>query len=232
MINNFKYAISLAQMLYDVDLNDMDTLIEIGLVAYNFIGNKNTKLHADLVKVDPKSGLVKLPCKAELLESVTYPSMEDWNYTSNIKNYGDIDSLNIEQYIERSKINTDPLYISGKFVNYRREGNYIYVTDKIDQVCILYHSEQLDEDDLPTINDKEAIAIADYIAYTVKYKEALRTNNKNLFTMAQEIKKQWLLHCDAARVPEYISQNEVNELLDVQSSLNRKVHGKSYKPTV
>ena len=44
MINNFKYAISLAQMLYDIDINDMDTLIEIGLVAYNFIGNKNTQL--------------------------------------------------------------------------------------------------------------------------------------------------------------------------------------------
>jgi hypothetical protein len=29
-------------MLYDIDINDMDTLIEIGLVAYGFIGNKNT----------------------------------------------------------------------------------------------------------------------------------------------------------------------------------------------
>jgi hypothetical protein len=132
MTNNFKYAISLAQMLYDVEVNDMDTLIEIGLVAYNFIGNKNTKLQAEIVRVDPKSGLAKLPCKADLLEAVTYPKMEDWNYTSNIKNFGDVDSLNIEQYIEQSKINIDPLYISGRFVNYRREGNYIYVTDKID----------------------------------------------------------------------------------------------------
>ena len=42
-MNNFKYAITLAQMLYDIDINDMDTLIEIGLVAYNFIGNKYRK---------------------------------------------------------------------------------------------------------------------------------------------------------------------------------------------
>jgi hypothetical protein len=41
-MNNFKYAITLAQMLYDVELSDMDTLIEIGLIAYNAIGNKNT----------------------------------------------------------------------------------------------------------------------------------------------------------------------------------------------
>jgi hypothetical protein len=96
MTNNFKYAITLAQMLYDIDINDMDTLIEIGLVAYNFIGNKNTHLTAEIVNVDQKTGLVKLPCKADLIEAITYPNEEDWNYTSNIKNNGDYNSLNIE----------------------------------------------------------------------------------------------------------------------------------------
>lgn len=230
MINNFKYAISLAQMLYDIDINDMDTLIEIGLVAYNFIGNKNTHLVAEIV--DVKNGLVKLPCNADLVEAITDPQYEDWNKTSNLTNYGDIKSSNIEQYIERSKQSVDPLYISGHYVKYRREGNYIYVNEKIDSVCVLYHTEQLDEDDLPFINDKEAIAIADYIAYTIKYKEALRSNNQAVFQMAQTIKKQWQIHCDAARVPEYVSQNEMNDLLDVVSSANRKIHGKSYKPTV
>lgn len=231
-MNNFKYAITLAQMLYDVDINDMDTLIEIGLVAYNFIGNKNTHLEAEIVNVDSKSGLVKLPCKADLVEAITYPNIEDWNYTSNTKNFGDFNSLNIEQYIEKSKQSIDPLYLSGKLVKYRREGNYIYVTEPISQVCILYHSEQLDDDDLPLINDKEAVAIADYIAYTIKYKEALRSNNSAVFQMAQTIKKQWLTHCDAARVPEYVGQNEMNDLLEIASSHNRKVHGRSYKPTL
>ena len=232
MTNNFKYAITLAQMLYDIDINDMDTLIEIGLVAYNFIGNKNTHLQADIVNVDSKSGLVKLPCEADLIEAITYPKLEDWNYTSNIKNFGDQNTLNVEQYIEKQKQSIDPLYISGKLVKYRREGNYIYVNEPVEQVCVLYHTEQLDEDDLPIINDKEAIAIADYIAYTVKYKEALRSNNSAVFQMAQTIKRQWLIHCDAARVPEYVTQNEMNDLLDVVSSHNRKVHGRSYKPTV
>lgn len=231
-MNNFKYAITLAQMLYDVDINDMDTLIEIGLVAYNFIGNKNTHLEAEIVNVDSKSGLVKLPCKVDLVEAITYPNIEDWNYTSNTKNFGDFNSLNIEQYIEKSKHSIDPLYLSGKLVKYRCEGNYIYVTEPISQVCILYHSEQLDDDDLPLINDKEAVAIADYIAYTIKYKEALRSNNSAVFQMAQTIKRQWLIHCDAARVPEYVGQNEMNDLLEIASSHNRKVHGRSYKPTL
>lgn len=232
MMNNFKYALSLAQMLYDVDINDMETLIEIGLVAYNFIGNKNTQLKCEVVDVDKKSGMVKLPCKADLIEAITYPKVEDWSYTSNVKNFGDFNTLNVEQYIEKAKQSTDPLYISGKLVKYRREGNYIYVSEDIDQVSVLYHVEMLDEDDLPMINDKEAVAIADYIAYTVKYKEALRSNNSAIFQMAQTIKRQWLIHCDAARVPEYVNQNEMNDLLEVVSSSNRKVHGRSYKPTI
>ena len=231
-MNNFKYAISLAQMLYDIDINDMDTLIEIGLVAYNFIGNKNTQLVADIVNVDMRTGLVNLPCKADLVEAITYPKIEDWNYTSNTKNFGDFNTLNVEQYIEKSKQSVDPLYVSGRLIKYRREGNYIYVNEKVDVVCVLYHTEQLDEEDLPLINDKEAIAIADYIAYTIKYKEALRSNNSNVFQMAQTIKKQWLLHCDAARVPEYVNQNEMNDLLEIASSYNRKVRGRSFKPTV
>lgn len=231
-MNNFKYAISLAQMLYDIDINDMDTLIEIGLVAYNFIGNKNTQIVADIVNVDMRTGLVNLPCKADLVEAITYPKIEDWNYTSNTKNFGDFNTLNVEQYIEKSKQSVDPLYVSGRLIKYRREGNYIYVNEKVDVVCVLYHVEQLDEEDLPLINDKEAIAIADYIAYTIKYKEALRSNNSNVFQMAQTIKKQWLLHCDAARVPEYVNQNEMNDLLEIASSYNRKVHGRSFKPTV
>ena len=229
-MNNFKYAISLAQMLYDIDINDMDTLIEIGLIAYGFIGNKSTHLTSSIVEV--KDGLVKLPCKADLVEAITCPSIEDWSYTSNIKNYGDIDTLNVEQYIEKAKHVVDPLYISGRLIKYRREGDYIYVTEPVQNVCVLYYTENLDEDDLPLINDKEAIAIADYIAYTVKYKEALRSNNSTVFQLAQTIKKQWLIHCDAARVPEYVNQNEMNDLLEVMSSANRKVHGRSYKPTV
>ena len=48
-----------------------------------------------------------------------------------------------------------------------------------------------------------------------EYKEALRSNNSAVFQMAQTIKKQWLIHCDAARVPEYVSQNEMNDLLEI-----------------
>ena len=48
--------------------------------------------------------------------------------------------------------------------------------------------------------------------------------------MAQYLYQQWLKYCDSARVPLYINQNEMNEILDSKSSWNRKIYNKSYKP--
>lgn len=224
--NNFHYALSLAQMLYDVD-GDTDDLEEIGLVAYNFIGNKNTRLYK--ATLDVTDGVAMLPCNCDIIEAVTQCG-EDWNYTSNQKDNGDIRSAYIENYIESRKSFSDPFYISGKFVKYKRSGDLLYVDKNLSHINILYHGIELDEDGLPTLNDKEAIAIAEYIAYVYKYKEAIRTNNKNVLQMAHELKQQWLFHCDAARVAEYVSQEEMNKILDVQSSWGRKTYGKSYKP--
>jgi hypothetical protein len=77
--NNFHYALSLAQMLYDIE-GDIDDLEEIGLVAYNFIGNKNTRLYRGTLDVN--NGEIELPCNCDIIEAVTYCG-EDWNYTSN-----------------------------------------------------------------------------------------------------------------------------------------------------
>lgn len=228
---NFRYAITLAQTLYDVE-GDTEDLEEIGLVAYNFIGNKNTHLNKIILDVNCTDGSIQLPCDVDIIEAVTYCGTEDWNYTSNTKEYGDTSSLYTENYIESRKAFLDPHYISGRFVKYRRVGDKLYVNKGLGKVVLLYHTEILDKDGLPEINDKEAIAIANYIAYVVKYKEAIKTNNQAVLTMAQELKQQWLFHCDAARVSQYISQNEMDSILDAQTSWGRKTYGKSFKPII
>ena len=225
---NFKYALSLAQTLYDVE-GDTEDLEEIGLIAYNFIGNKNTIL--EKITLDVEDGVIELPCEIDMIEAVVY-GMEDWNYTSNIKQNGDPQSSIIEEFIESEKHSLDPYYISGKFVKYKRAGNKLYVNKSFDKVTVLYHTEMLDEEGLPEITEKEAIAIADYIAYTLKYKEAIKTNNATIFQMAQTLQQQWLFHCDAARVSSYVNQNEMDAILNAQSSWGRKTYGKSYKSII
>jgi len=64
----------------------------------------------------------------------------------------------------------------------------------------------------------------------MKFKEGMRTNNPNIIAFAQELKKEWLRLCDAARVTTYLNQNDMNKILDAKTSWNRKVFNKSYKP--
>lgn len=225
---NFNYAISQAQLLYDVD-GDQEDLQEIGLIAYNKIGNKNTQLKEIQLKVNCEDGSIQLPCDVDIIEAVTYCG-EDYNYTSNIKYDGDLYSANVENYIESRKAFMNPHYLSGKLVKYKRVGNKLYVNRGLSMVNLLYHSIQLGEDGLPDINDAEADAIAVYIAYTIKYKEAMRTHNQVIMQEAQSLRKHWLVRLDAARVPEHISQNEMNDILDAKYSWDRKVYNKSYKP--
>lgn len=226
---NFHYAITLAQMLYDIEGDD-DDLEEIGLIAYNFIGNKNTRLYKTTLNVNSLDGSVELPCNCDIIEAVTYCGFEDWNYTSNTKENGDYKSLTTENSIEQQKQFLDPFYIDGKYVKYKRVNNTLYVNKGLGKIQILYHGILLDEDGLPQLNDKEALAIAEYIAYVYKYKEAIKTNNQLILKMATDLKQQWLFHCDAARVPEYVSQEEMDKILNVQSSWGRKLYNKSYKP--
>lgn len=227
---NFHYAISLAQQLYLIE-GDTEDLEEIGLVAFHMIGNKRTRLYRATLEVG-EDGSAALPCNCDLIESVTYCGPEDWAYTSNVHQYGDIQSSYTENYIEGRKAFLDPLYQSGKFVKYRHEGDYIYVNKGFGKINILYHGEQLDEDGLPEITMNEAIAIADFIAYIKLNNKATETNNRVAMEQANTARQQWLMHCDKARAPEYISQNDMDMILDAATSWNRKKRGYSYKPTL
>ena len=66
----------------------------------------------------------------------------------------------------------------------------------------------------------------------MKYKEALQTNNPNLLRIAQGLQIRWNALVDEARCPEELDQNSMDEILDVKTSWDRKVYGKSYFPLI
>ena len=74
------------------------------------------------------------------------------------------------------------------------------------------------------------MAIACYIAYVKLFKEGIATRNNNTIQIAQLMQTDWLKKCDAARVPDHIDQNIINDVLEVKSSWDRKIFNKSYKP--
>lgn len=227
-LNNFHYSLILTEQLYGINIPE-DQWEEIALVAWNLIGNKRYKLYRYSVCTNNCTTEIQLPCNCDYIEAVT-ASYEDWNSSSNIYPNGDINSAHVEQYIESRKNNKHPLYQGGKFIKYERVGNILYFAQPYGQINILYKGVVLDNDGLPELTDKEALAIATYCAYVTKFKEGLVTNNTNIIQMANTLKAQWNVQCDQARVSEYINQNEMDQILNAKSSWNRKIYGKSYKP--
>lgn len=227
-MNDFNYIYTVANSLYGLEL-EPEQFEELGLTAWNLIGNKTVRLYNYSADISNDDFSVQLPCNCDIIEAVTY-NHEDWNYSTNKTVNGDYNSQFTEQYIEARKLYQSSLYISGKYAKYERVGDTLYFDKDYGKVNILYKGVILDEDGLPKVNEKEALAIATYIAFATKQKQGWITNNQNIIQLAQYLYQQWLKYCDSARVPLSIDQNTMNQVLDAKSSWNRKVYNKAYKP--
>lgn len=226
-LNPFYYAMTLLNTMFGLTIPE-DQFEEIAIVGWNFIGNKRMKIYRYQTDVDSCEQGVELPCNVDQIEAVT-TDWEEWNYSTNDTPNGNIYSAFVESYIEHRKAFRDPLYAKGKFIKYERVGNMLYFDRPYGRINILYRGVILDDDGLPEITDKEALALATYCAYIIKFKEGIRTNNANMIKFSQELNRQWLTRVDQARNDYYLSQNEWDQILDAKTSWNRKSFGKSLK---
>ena len=227
--NNFHYGLSLLELMFGLSLDESD-YEEIALTGWNLIGNKRCKLYRTSICLEPCQNSIELPCNADILEAVTC-DFEDFQHVDNDSSLERSGSFATEQYIEQWKQFKSPLYIPGKFVNYERVGNTLYFDNISGRINILYRGLVLDDEGLPEITDKEALALATYCAYIVKFKEGISTNNPNLIQMAQLLKQQWDLRCDQARIDHEWTQNDFDNILDAKTNWDRKIHGKTLKWT-
>lgn len=228
---SFHTAYTQARELYGLELNP-DEFESIGLTAWGKIGNKKYRLYKYQV-VPTKSELneyyVDLPCNVDCIEAVT-TNYEDYQKTTPTTLAGNNQNGWIEGYVETRKYNTGKLYVSGKFIKYREENNKIILSDSFQVVNILYKGYVVDDDGLPYLSEKEVDAIAVFCAYTDMFKKALLTRDGASMQLAQILEQKWLKLCTQARVPDYINQNEMDEILNVATSWDRKRFGKSFKP--
>lgn len=232
-MNNFHYVGVLLNMLYGIEIED-EVLEEIGLLGWNLIGNKNIKLYRYCASIDSYDNSITLPCNIAngtdggIIEAVT-SFYEDWANVTNYSELGDTRTAFVENGNESMKTNISPFYIPGKLLKYEQVGDKLYFKQNYGKVNILYKGVLVDEDGLPELTDKEALAIATYIAYVQKYKEGLITNNTLTINLAKSLKAEWLQKCDQARVT-YLNQNDMNNIIEIKNSWDRGTYSRSYKP--
>lgn len=226
----FQTAYTQALELYGLEL-DIEDFESIAMIAWGKIGNKQNTLYRfveEPEKINHYEWKIDLPCNADILESVT-TEMEDWTSTSSTSGYNSTDS-NTEQYIENKKSNTGSLYSSGGYINYRRVQNTLIFDEYHPKVYILYKGYVADEEGLPYLTEREVDAIAAFCAYTSDLKAARMARDQNAMQLMGYMEQKWMKLCTQARVPAYINQNEMNQILDVAHSWDRKRYGKSFKP--
>lgn len=222
---NIKSAYSLLSTLYDVNIQEHD-FEEIALNAWDLIGTKHTRLYKLITDTNQKE--IHLPCNCSVIESVTIPIVD-----AQISSPSDdfiAENVFAEVWIDKSRTLDDPYYQRGKFVKYKQLGNTLFFNKDFNNVCIVYHGVECDDDGLPLINDKEMRAIAAYVAYASIYKEGLKKRDGNILQLAQTVYQDWLKLCNAARIPSHFSQNDMDSMLDAKVSWNRKSYNNSLKP--
>lgn len=228
---SFHTAYTQARDLYGVELHP-DDFENIGINAWDKIGNKRYRLYKFQTEPyldDAGAYFIDLPCNCDYVEAVT-ANYEDYQKTTPTNLPSNNPSGWIEGYAESRKYNTNNLYMSGKFIKYTQEGNRLYLSDKFEYVNVLYKGILADAEGLPSLNEKELDAISTFCAYTDYYKKALVARDQTTFAMSKDLEQKWLLKCTQARVPDYINQNEMDEILNAVASWDRKRFGKSFKP--
>jgi len=228
---SFNTAYSQIRDIYGIEL-DQNDFENIGIIAWDKIGNKRYRLyhfHDHGHKDNEHRHYVDLPCNCDIIEAVT-TNYEDYQKTSDMNLPGNMPNGWIEGYIESRKFNTNELYAPGKFIKYIRDGNRLFFNSEFHAVHILYKGVLSDEDGLPSLNEKELDAVSCFCAYTDTFKRALVTRDSATLQLSQILEQQWLRKCNQARVPAYINQNEMDEILNAASSWDRKRFGRSFKP--
>lgn len=228
-LSNIKAAYGQCISLYGIT-PDEDSFEDLALTAWSKIGTKHTRLYRYEGSV--KDGVLELPCNLEdpdLIESVHIP-VPDAQLTSNSTNFP-WQNIWIEAYIDRFPKSSDPYFHPGKLVKYDKGDSELYFAHNYPKVMIVYHGVFADEEDgLPLVNDKELTAIAAFVAYASLYKEGIKKRDTTLIKIAQTIKEDWLRACNSARIPDHLSQNDMDAILDAKVSWNRKAYRLSYSP--
>lgn len=223
---NFHTAYTYIQSNYGLNIDQLN-FESSGMIAYDRIGNRQTEIKGFVG--DVINGELQLPCDIYSIEAV-FGNFIDSQKTSNKQRWPQVLTNYIEKYIEYWKYNNSPLYDYGVLLKYElRENTLIFDLD-YKNVLVLYRKEITDEEGFPYINHKEAEAIAAYCAYSELYKQAIRTKDPNTYQMAQNIRVEWEKLRERARVPEKVSQNDMDRVLNVMTSFDRKTYGKSFKP--
>jgi hypothetical protein len=239
-LENFLNAKFLLKDLTGITMTDED-FIEKAYRGFRKIGNIATATHTFKGEVD-NDHKIKLPCNVEFVEAlctgdiflnmmgdVAYSA--ETTYGPKVSQYYYPDIFNTAG-ISKINLSRTQLHPVGQLVPYEICGkNEALIVDKAwagQHLTVIYRGQILDEDGLPALTAKEVEALAYYVAY-LDVQKRIFMKEPGMNDMFAIIKPQYTRAMQAAKIPEYLSQNFWDQLLSANTRMDRKQFGASYK---
>lgn len=224
---DFNDAFFKANLLYGLDGNYED-MEELGLIAWGKINSPLFKTYRIIGEMNKDSLKFTLPCNCDEIIAVTRMT-ENWQRVNSETMTPNYIMSYYEEYSEANKDNVDPLYIPGEFIKYEQVQNELHFTQYFKKFRMLYRGYILDDEGLPLITEAQSFAIAAFLAWTAKYKEGYSTMNSNIIQFAEMLERKWRTAAAQAKITGPLNQNDMDRILNVTSSWNRKSFNKSFK---
>jgi hypothetical protein len=200
------------------------------------IGNKTM-----LMRVKVRERKVGLPCGTFAVDSVTYSKPFQWdtpisydlegrsaliNYIVPHPMYNGY-ALDINTITDKEPFiaEEDQMPVSapvGNYVDFEHDGDKLIFNFDNKYVDVVFRIIPLDKDGYPYLTEKAVMAFAYWLNFVnVQRKYFKKQADPNMLQIAEEMAKN---HIAKARTPDALSKNEIDSLLNVMTSMNRKFY--------
>jgi len=232
---NILTGLAKMEALYSLTIDEMD-YIEIALDVLRDINNYGVTSYLTFVELDEK-GVGTLPCNVDSIEAVVEPGIGEREYGERVRyDVKGGSHANDDFYRER-----EIFYRLGRFgarldLNHRGildttfkgyipytlgKENTITVQGRKGRIAVAYVGISVDDQGYPLITRKQSKALAAQAAKAMIYKGSFG-GNKISISMLEFITQEAGRLLQAAAIPEQITDNELDEILDAKVSFGRK----------
>jgi len=228
-----KYTVYSAQTKLEEDWGlhlKVPTFLEWANDAARKIGYNKNYVKIGITVLD--NGVVPLPFKAINIKAVStdYNDFYSWEVlNADILNEDGIPNAIDRFGIAAKELSLNPNQLKGGHVNYTFENETELIVNSLlkdRKVYVLALVKMVDEDNEPLFTEKQLEAISTYCAYIYTKRNAFAgIKGMDLAFMKSESDKA----IASARIPDFISDNAWDLILDAKTSFNRKSFNKSFQ---
>lgn len=225
---NIRAGLPILKMLYGFSIDEYD-YIEIAIDTLKNIKHYAMVPYVTYVKTDAE-GYIEYPCNLDVIDAITTVEL-------GLKSFADREVQKKADFVDnvyysRARLNSISNRNTVKgHLSYKLEEDRILIYDEAlrgEDICIAFSGYIVDNEGYPLITRKQANAIAAVIARNIIMKKTLMGDVRKA-QMLEVITRTASRLVQAAAIPESISDKDVDEILDINTSFNMKKYKRPNK---